>query len=116
MPDDPVTHLTVMAYREPKRLRERLETTGRLPMSRCREAARAVAGEGLEGGGRLRALEMRLHLLLCRHCRRYARQVRALGGLARRLCLSAEPDEERLRELEARILRALDEEDSRTAG
>ncbi len=52
-------------------------------MMSCREAAELVASDGLEGAGWGRRIGVRLHLLMCRHCRRYARQLRAIGACAR---------------------------------
>ena len=52
-------------------------------MLTCKEVARLVASEGLADAGWLRRLTARMHFLLCRHCRRYASQIRALGEMAR---------------------------------
>jgi hypothetical protein len=43
----------------------------------------------------MRRLEVRLHLLMCRHCSRYAEQIRKLGLAARRLWTGPVTDEER---------------------
>lgn len=57
-------------------------------MMTCREVA-AIARDHVDGKlpGRAR-LSVRLHLLMCEHCRRYLRQLRATVGLLR-----AEPDD-----------------------
>lgn len=46
---------------------------------------------------------LRLHLVLCRDCRRYARELRALGDAIRR-GHAADGDAEQLRMLEQRII------------
>ena len=51
-------------------------------MPTCREVSRAVAAGEVEVAGVWRRIGIRLHLLLCRHCRRYAAQLRALGEAA----------------------------------
>lgn len=54
-------------------------------MLTCKQVARTIAADELATAGWRRRLSVRLHLVMCRHCRRYARQLRAIGGAARRL-------------------------------
>jgi predicted anti-sigma-YlaC factor YlaD len=54
-------------------------------MLRCREVVRLVASDELASSGWMRRLAVRMHLTMCRHCRRYAKQVRDLGRVARRI-------------------------------
>jgi hypothetical protein len=73
-------------------------------MLTCREVSRLIASGDLAGQGVLRRLAVRLHLLGCDHCRRYARQLRAIAAAARRL-MRAEPlDPERVMRLEQAIM------------
>ncbi len=51
-------------------------------MLACKEVTRIVAAEELDEAGWKRRLAIRLHLLMCRHCRRYAAQLRAIGKAA----------------------------------
>ncbi len=53
-------------------------------MLKCKEVARLVATDELSGAGWRRRSVIRLHLLICRHCRRYAKQLRAIGQSARK--------------------------------
>jgi hypothetical protein len=62
-----------------------------------------VARDGLPAAGFLRRLGVRLHLLYCQACRRYVRQLRALGAAARRLAFEEGPEVARLAELERAI-------------
>ncbi len=54
-------------------------------MLRCREVVQLVASGEIERAPWGRRLAVSFHLLMCRHCRRYARQLAALGAAARRL-------------------------------
>jgi anti-sigma factor RsiW len=58
----------------------------------CREVTRSIAADELETSTLGRRLQVRLHLLMCRHCRRYAAQMRAIGQAAREIFRPA-PDE-----------------------
>ena len=58
-------------------------------MLSCKEVARAVASGALDDAWS-RRLALRLHLLMCRHCRRYARQLRAIAVAARSLWRESE--------------------------
>ncbi len=73
-------------------------------MQSCREVAYLVASDGLERAAWPTRLLTRLHLLFCRHCRRYARQVATIGRMGRE-ALSADPvDAETVRRLEGSIM------------
>ncbi len=54
-------------------------------MPRCRDVARIVAGDELSRKPWHARIGLRMHLLLCRHCRAYADQIRAIGRIAREL-------------------------------
>ncbi len=54
-------------------------------MLSCKEVARIVASGALDEYTGGRRFAVRLHLLMCRHCRRYARQLRAIAAAARGL-------------------------------
>ncbi len=66
-------------------------------MPSCREVTLAVAGEALERASFGRRRLVRLHLLMCRHCLRYAAQMRALAAAARELAAREDRDVARLR-------------------
>ena len=74
-------------------------------MLKCKEVARLLASDELEGARLHRRLSVRAHLLMCRHCRRYAAQLRALGSAARDLWGTKEPDTEAIARLRGSILR-----------
>lgn len=59
--------------------------------------------------GRWERLGLRLHLLMCRHCRRYARQLRALTSATRQWADAFEPDLATVQRVEQRIQRAAKE-------
>ena len=73
-------------------------------MLNCRDVARSLAS-----GGRRRSLAIRLHLLWCRHCRRYASQLELIG-LASKIAMQPGPEELELKErLERTLLGAADD-------
>jgi predicted anti-sigma-YlaC factor YlaD len=53
-------------------------------MQNCKEVSRIVASDEIEGAGLWKRFSVWFHLLMCRHCRRYARQIASIGALARR--------------------------------
>ena len=70
----------------------------------CRELANLIATDELAGAGWGRWMGVRMHLLMCRHCRRYARQMSALGVYARKHWGSEPLDPDALQRLERDIL------------
>ncbi len=54
-------------------------------MPNCKEVAGILASDGLDGAPWTRRLSVRFHLMMCRHCRRYAAQLRAIGAAAGRV-------------------------------
>ena len=74
-------------------------------MLMCKEVARKVAsGENEEGSIRQR-LAIRVHLLMCRYCRLYVAQMRALGVAARKAWTRTEEERGYNERLEESILR-----------
>lgn len=69
-------------------------------MLRCNELARMLASDQFRDAGWIRRLSVRMHLAMCRHCRRYARQLDLLGAEARRSCTATDADETALRRIE----------------
>ncbi len=74
-------------------------------MPTCKEVAKAIAQDELGTGPWRRGLALQLHLLMCRHCRRYAAQIRAIGGTVRSLVREQGEDPKALEQLERTILR-----------
>jgi len=52
-------------------------------MLTCKEVAGTIATDELASAGWRKRLSVRFHLLMCRHCRRYARQIRGIGVAVR---------------------------------
>ena len=73
-------------------------------MLSCREVARLIASGELAAAGWRRRLVVRFHLAMCRYCRRYAAQLRAIGESARRMLRSGDADPATLDRLERAIL------------
>ncbi len=73
-------------------------------MLTCRDLTRMIASEELAEAGWRRRLGVRFHLAMCRYCRRYAAQLRAIGEAARRMLRSGDADSTTLDQLERAIL------------
>ena len=54
-------------------------------MLTCKDVATAIGQDEWRTVPWWRGLALRLHLLMCPHCRRYAAQIRAIGTAARSL-------------------------------
>jgi len=76
-------------------------------MLRCKQVTQMVANDELADAGPWLRLKIRLHLMMCRHCARYAVQIHAIGAKARE---RFHPPEERLdiADLQRRILESAD--------
>ena len=77
-------------------------------MPTCKEIAQTVASGELESASFLRRTMIRLHFLMCRHCRGYRDQLEELGRAAR--VTATQPDSQSLERLEAEVLSGLDHE------
>ena len=76
-------------------------------MLRCKQVTMMVARDELTDAGPWVRLKIRLHLMMCRHCARYAAQIRAIGAKARQ---RFHPSEQRsdVADLQQRILESAD--------
>ncbi len=82
-------------------------------MQNCKEVARLIASDELADAGWSDRALVRLHLLMCRHCRGYAAQIRAIGAAARDRSDSDVVDGAAFEKLQSSILeRCLDTSDS----
>jgi len=52
-------------------------------MQNCKEVSRMIAADEIEDAGLGKRLTVWFHLLMCKHCRRYAAQIRDIGKLLR---------------------------------
>lgn len=53
-------------------------------MYRCSEVVRLISSDQYLTAGILEKLGIRLHLAICKYCRKYARQIRALARVLRK--------------------------------
>ena len=74
-------------------------------MPTCKDVATAIGQDDVRTLPWWRGLALRLHLLMCPHCRRYAAQIRAIGMAARRLFREQGEDPRTLERLQETILR-----------
>ena len=70
----------------------------------CREVARQIASDGFKEANLSQRLWVRLHLLMCRHCRRYAVQLHSIDETARNLWGPHTEDPSTLERLERDII------------
>ena len=74
-------------------------------MLTCKDAARLLAKDEL-GASRVERVGLRVHLLMCRFCRRYKAQLGALGeGCREQFRVAADGDPEVLARLKRSILK-----------
>ena len=73
-------------------------------MLNCKDVTRKIASDEFREAGWGERLGVRFHLFMCRHCRRYAVQLRVIGAAARKLCGPRSQDPSTLERLERQIL------------
>ncbi|MDA2932811.1 hypothetical protein MYX82_00555 [Acidobacteria bacterium AH-259-D05] len=73
-------------------------------MLNCKEVARTMASDQIAEAGRWERFRVRLHLLMCRYCQRYEKQLRDIGRAARKLRTLSSQDHSTIERLERRIL------------
>ena len=76
-------------------------------MYRCSEVVRLLSSDEYATAGIFKKLQVRLHLLMCRNCSKYARQLRALAAALRQGEEPLTPAE--IESAKSRILRSLSE-------
>ncbi len=72
-------------------------------MYSCREVHELVSMDTFDELGFMARLRFKMHVMMCVHCSRYVKQIKALGDYARRV-LGAAPDPERCRQLEETVM------------
>ena len=73
-------------------------------MQNCREVAYLIASDGLEHAAWPTRLLTRLHLLYCKHCRRYATELAMIGRVGREALSADSVDPKTLQRLEESIM------------
>ncbi len=89
-----------------------------IAMLTCKEVSRSIAADELASAGWRKRWSIKLHLMMCRYCRRYSRQIEAIGAAARRIYGSAPSDPGARERLRSSILERIpagreDERDSK---
>ncbi len=74
-------------------------------MPNCKEIARLIASDELADAVWSDRALVRLHLLMCRHCRGYAAQIQAIGAAARDRWDSSVADRASFEKLQSSILK-----------
>lgn len=79
-------------------------------MMNCKEVTKLISSDEYLSESWGRRLQVRLHLLMCRHCSRLARQISLLKSGSRQLRERMETlDASALENLESRVLKGLQE-------
>lgn len=78
-------------------------------MANCREVTRSLASDEASDAGGKQSFAIRIHLLWCRHCRRYASQLDLLGRATRRAMQPGPEDLELRDRLERSLMDAADD-------
>ncbi len=65
-------------------------------MLTCKEVTTAIASDDLSRRSWSERMGVRLHLMMCRHCRRYKEQLAAIGNAVRALYRRESPPTEAL--------------------
>ena len=73
-------------------------------MLTCRDVTRLCASEDIRRAPFARRVAVRLHLLMCRHCCRYVRELSAIGAASRRAFASSNVDNFKRIALEERLI------------
>ena len=73
-------------------------------MACCREVTSQIASDEFREATLWQRLAVRFHLLMCCHCRRYAKQLREIGSAARTLWAPSSQDRSTMERLERQIL------------
>jgi len=71
----------------------------------CKEVSRFVSSDEFSDCGTLMRMRVRIHLIICRQCRRYAEQIRSIGRVAKTKMQSLAGDSESIARLEEAILK-----------
>jgi hypothetical protein len=79
-------------------------------MLSCRDVTQRISGDDGASDGLWTRIQLRMHLLVCRHCRRYERQMRAITRAAHELSRQTAPASESIARLRNRILEGVSRE------
>ena len=70
----------------------------------CSEVAVLYTSDAIQRAGLRTRVEARVHLMMCQFCRRYVRELAAIGHASRDLMLDASLDPERAEAIIQRVL------------
>ena len=76
-------------------------------MLNCKEVTESISSDQLLKTGWWHRLAVRVHLLMCRKCRRYQEQIRKIGAAARQMWRSQPEEAAVLERLEDQILNGI---------
>ena len=74
----------------------------------CKDVTKLVSSGKVENLGWWGRLEYRMHLMMCKHCRNYVKQIKAIGRVTGQVWGRLGGDPSHIAALEDRILQMLD--------
>jgi len=77
----------------------------------CKEVSRKIASDELCGASWSQRMAVKLHLLMCRHCRRYANQIDQIGEAAKDFFGDQPADPESRKRLRSAIVESFPPDD-----
>ena len=70
----------------------------------CKGVHQLVASGEEQELGFMKKMELKIHMMMCKHCRGYSDQIRAMGEAIRELCQDRPGDDELCNKLEKEVL------------
>lgn len=80
-------------------------------MLKCKEVSQLVSTDAVEEMGFMKKVEFKMHLMMCGHCLRYVRQIKALGLGARNWAAGCEAEPQQLERMEGKVLQEVKGQD-----
>ncbi len=80
-------------------------------MLKCKEVSALVSSDNLDNAGFMKKMEVRMHLLMCKHCSRYFDQIKSVGQGAKDMAHGQEADSEQIERMEKNILDEVRDQD-----
>ena len=73
-------------------------------MLKCKQVSTLVSSGDIDNAGFMKKVEVRMHLLMCKHCARYFEQMKSVGKGAKDLAHDQEAEPEQIERMEKNII------------
>lgn len=81
-------------------------------MLKCKEISSLISSDNLGEAGFMKRMEVRIHLMMCKHCARYFDQIKSVGQGAKELACKHEADPQQIQRMEEIIMDEVRDQDS----